>query len=38
MWMPWKTREVIFRILIPKIIEEQKRIKIVGFTEAEGAP
>jgi hypothetical protein len=35
MRMPWKTREVIFRILIPEIVEQQERIEIARLSEPE---
>ena len=35
--MPGKSRQVIFRILIAEIVQQQERIEILGFAEAEGA-
>ena len=35
--MPGKSRQVIFRILIAEVVQQQKRIEILGFAEAEGA-
>ena len=35
--MPGKSRQVIFRIVIAKVVQEQERIEILGLAEAEGA-
>ena len=37
MRMPGKSRKVIFRILVAEIVQQQKRIEILGFAETEGA-
>src|SRR5437588_4165569 len=37
MRMPGKSGEVIFRILVPKIVQQKERIKFLRFAEAEGA-
>ena len=37
MRMPWKSRNVIFRILIAEVVQKQKRIELFGFAETEGA-
>src|SRR5260370_39720327 len=36
-WVPGESCNVIFRILIAEIIQQQERIEILGFAEAEGA-
>src|SRR5690349_24930904 len=33
--MPWKSREIVGRNIVPKIIEEKKRIELVGLAESE---
>ncbi len=33
--MPWKTREVVLRPLVPEIIQKQKGIELVGIAESE---
>jgi hypothetical protein len=35
--MPGKSREVILRMLVTEVVEQQKRIEVLGFAEAEGA-
>jgi len=35
--MPRKSRQIVCRVVITKIIEQQKRIEILGFAKAEGA-
>jgi hypothetical protein len=35
--MPGKSRNVIFRILIAEVVQQQEWIEILGFAEAEGA-
>ena len=35
--MPRKSGQVIFRVVIAKIVQQQKRIEILRFAEAEGA-
>ena len=35
--MPRKSGEVIFRVVIAKIVQQQKRVEILRFTEAESA-
>ena len=37
MRMPGKSRQIIFRILVAEIIQQQERIEILGLAEAEGA-
>jgi hypothetical protein len=37
MGMPGKPGEVIAGPLVPKIIEQQKRVELVGFSETEAA-
>jgi len=37
MRMPGKSRNIIFRMLIAKIIQQQEGIEILGFAETEGA-
>src|SRR6185503_16656871 len=37
MWMPWEPSEIIGRYIVPEIIEEQKRVKFVGFAKAKCA-
>ncbi len=36
-WMPGKSRNVIFWILIAEIVQQQERIEVFGFAEAKGA-
>ena len=35
--MPGKSRQVIFRIVVAEIIQQQERIEILGLAETEGA-
>ena len=37
MWMPRKSGQIIFRVIIAKIIQQQKRIEFLGLAEAESA-
>ena len=36
MWMPGKPGEIIVRILVPKIIQQQERVEVLGLSEAKG--
>src|SRR5579872_1087422 len=35
-WVPRKPRDIICRVLVPEIVEQQKRIEFPGFSETEG--
>jgi hypothetical protein len=37
MWMPGESRQVIFRILIAEVVQQQEGIEFLRFTEAESA-
>jgi hypothetical protein len=37
MRMPWETREIVVRAVVPEIVEEEKGIELVRFSETEGA-
>ena len=37
MWMPRKSGEVVFWIVVAKVIQQQKRIELLRFAETEGA-
>src|SRR5579859_5648935 len=38
MRMPWKTRQIILRHIIAKIVQQQKRIEVRGIAESKGSP
>ena len=38
MWMPRKSRQVILRHIVAKIVEQEKRVEVGGIAEAEGSP
>ncbi len=35
--VPWKSRDIIAGIVVAEIVQQEKRIEILGFAEAEGA-
>ena len=35
--VPWETRQVILRPLIPEVVEQQERVEVGRLAEAEGA-
>ena len=35
--MPGKSRQVVVRIVVAEIVQQQKRIEILGLAETEGA-
>src|SRR5947199_9483196 len=37
MWMPRKSSEIVFWIVVAKVIQQQKRIELLRFSETEGA-
>jgi hypothetical protein len=37
MWMPGKAGKVVFGTIVPKVIQQEERIEVSGFAEAEGA-
>ena len=36
-WMPRKSCEIVFRVLIAEVVQQQERIEFLGFAETEGA-
>src|SRR5450631_864178 len=37
MRVPWKSGQIVRRILVAKIVQQQERIELLGFAETEGA-
>ena len=35
--MPWKAGDVVVRVLVPKVVEQEERVEITGVPESEGA-
>ena len=35
--MPWKSLQVVCRILIAEVVQQQERIEVLGLAEAKGA-